>query len=187
MATLIIFIVFIAIIYSYISKGTNLTIKNLFSTYMNYLSNVKLFYSDANILLYRADKSGENFVFAIKNTSYPFTITDVFTLYDKAEKLHIHNKILITDYPVDASSAIYKKVREYKITVWNSNKLKSLVENEFNDSFESSTSSKTSSPLSTSNTSDDNCEIEEANDPIQDGSFNTHGIFSFLGNKPDRL
>lgn len=186
MSTLITIVAFCIIVYFSISK-TNASIKNLFSSYMNYLSNVKLFYSDAEILLYRADKSGENFVFAIKNNSSPFTIKDVSTLYDKSEKLHIHNKILITDYPVDSSSAIYKKVKEYQITIWNSKKLSNLIENEFNDSYDSSYKSKSSSPLTTSNTSDDTCDIEDSVDPIQDGAFNTHGIFSLLGNKPDRL
>lgn len=183
---IIIFFIFICI---YISKNANLSIRNLFSSYMNYLSNVNLFYSDGEILLYRADKDGENFIFALKNTSYHFSLKDVATLYEKAEKLHIHNKVLITDYPIDSSSAIYKKIKEYGITVWNSTKLTKLLENEFNDSYDTTkySSKHSSSALTTSDTSDDTCEIDEANDPIQDGTFNTHGIFSFLGNKPDHL
>lgn len=179
------FIIFFIFICYYILKNSNVGIKTLFSTYMNYMSNMKLLYSDGSILLYRGDKDGENFVFALKNNSSTFSSTDIYTLYEKAEKLHIHNKILITDYPIDSSSTIYKKVREYKIAVWNSSKLSSLINAEYGEN--SSYTPSSSSALKTSDTSDDNCDIDESNDPIQDGAFNTHGIFSLLGNKPDRL
>lgn len=183
MISFIVFIFFIVFITStYISTSSNLSIKVLFSKYMNYLSNAKLIYSNASILLYTGDKSGENFIFAVSNTSYPFSYKDICTLYEKAESLHIHNKILITDQTITTSSTLYKKLIEYDITIWNSKKLKSLM----NDA--DSNLSYSSSPLKTSDTSDDTCDIDDTPyDPIQDGSFNTHGIFSIFNNKIERL
>ncbi len=54
-------------------------------------SNVSIPYSDYSLTLCRGDKSGENFLFAIKNSFSPFSLQDVEKLYERAEKLHIHN------------------------------------------------------------------------------------------------
>ncbi len=144
-------------------------------------SNVSIPYSDYSLTLCRGDKSGENFLFAIKNSFSPFSLQDVEKLYERAEKLHIHNKILITDFPIDNTIITTKKLKEYEIDIWNSQKLASI-------STPNTSSTYDSSALKTSDTSDDNCYIEEdLEDPIQDGTFHTHSIFSIFNNKVDHL
>lgn len=139
-------------------------------------SNVVIAYSNYNITLYRGDKSGENFLFAVKNNPISFSLNDINIIYEKAEKLHIHNKIIITDFPISTSSTISEKLQEYGIEVWNRNKLKSIA------------LSTSTSALKTSDTSDDTCDIDEnLEDPIQDGTFNTHGIFSIFNDKTEHL
>ena len=44
-----------------------------------------------------------------------------------------------------------------------------------------------SSILETSDTSNDNCNIDESTSPIKYAKSDSNGIFSFLKNKPDRL
>lgn len=143
--------------------------------------NVSVAYSDYNITLYRGDRSGENFLFAIKNNSASFSLQDIENLYQKAEKLHIHNKILITDYPITNTSITPKKLKEYEIDIWDSSKLISI-------STTTSSSTYNSSALKTSDTSDDTCYIEESSDdPIQDGASHAHSIFSIFNNKTEHL
>lgn len=149
-----------------------------------HFSNVSILYSDYSITLCRGDKSGENFLFAIKNNSSSFSLQDIENLYEKAEKLHIHNRILITDLPINTTTIIAKKLKEYEIDIWNSTKLASISSPNTN----TSTSTYNSSALKTSDTSDDDCYIEEdLNDPIQDGTFHTHSIFSIFNNKTEHL
>lgn len=144
-------------------------------------SNVSIPYSDYSLTLCRGDKSGENFLFAIKNSFSPFSLQDIEKLYEKAEKLHIHNKILITDFPIDNTTITQKKLKEYEIDIWNSKKLASISEPHASSPYDSSA-------LKTSDTSDDNCYIEEdLDDPIQDGTFHTHSIFSIFNSKIERL
>lgn len=177
MAALIFYIIIIFFVFAALTKDTK-TSPSYLATYIinSRFSNVSTAYTDYNITLYRGDKSGENFLFAIKNGSSSFSLQDINILYEKAEQLHIHNRILITDFPVDNSSIISKKIKEYEIEIWDSSKLKSLG------------SSSSASALKTSDTSDDTCDIEEdSTDPIQDGAFKTHGIFSFFNNKTEHL
>lgn len=144
-------------------------------------SNVSIPYSDYSLTLYRGDKSGENFLFAIKNSFSPFSLQDVEKLYEKAEKLHIHNKILITDFPIDNTIITPKKLKEYEIDIWNNKKLANI-------STPNASSTYDSSALKTSDTSDDNCYIvEDLDDPIQEGALHTHSIFSIFDNKVDHL
>lgn len=143
-------------------------------------SNVSIPYSDYSLTLCRGDKSGENFLFAIKNNFSPFSLQDVEKLYEKAEKLHIHNKILITDFPINNTIITPRKLKEYEIDIWNSQKLASIST--------SNSSTYESSALKTSDTSDDNCYIvEDLDDPIQEGALHTHSIFSIFNNKVDHL
>ena len=66
-------------------------------------------------------------MFAIKNNSISFSLNDINTIYEKAERLHIHNRIIITDFPISSSSTISEKLQEYGIEVWNRNKLKNIA------------------------------------------------------------
>ncbi len=180
---IIIIVIFLIIISYYILKPNDMSLKSLFSEYIKSFSNVELFFSDNTISLYKGDKSGENFIFGLVKNSYLFSYKDIYTLYEKGEALHIHNKVLITDYPITPSSPTYKKIKNYEITVWDSEKLRKLVYNEYD-----SNSSYSTSPLNTSNTSDDTCDIDDdPYDPIQNGAFNTHSIFSIFNNKVDHL
>lgn len=131
-------------------------------------SNVSKVYTDIYITIYSCDKSGENFLFALQNRSSSFSLNDITHLYEKAEKLHIHNKILITDSSINPY--LSPKIEEYNIDVWNKEKLLEVCNQNSNYS---------SSPLKTSNTSDDTCEIDvNSNDPIKENpSFKFNDIF----------
>lgn len=184
--SIISFLFFIFIIVM-IAKSNNITLSS-YSSALKIIranfSNVSIPYSDYSVTLCRGDKSGENFLFAIKNNSSPFSLQDVENLYEKAEKLHIHNRILITDLPINNTTITPKKLKEYEIDIWNSTKLASISTPNTN----TSTSTYNSSALKTSDTSDDNCYIEEdLDDPIQDGTFHTHSIFSIFNNKTEHL
>lgn len=164
-------IIFVYILYSIKKKNLAFTIM---STITSYFNNAKTVYSDSNITLYTGDKFGNNFILAVKPNSTAFSSLDISTLYEKATQLHIHNKIIVTDIPLN-SSTTYRKLKEYEIEIWNSNKLNSFL-----------VSNTSTSPLQTSDTSDDTCDIEEdSNDPIQNGAFHTHSLFS--GNKIEHL
>lgn len=151
-------------------------------------ANVSVPYKDNTLTLYLGDKAGENFIFALQNNSSFFSLHDINNLYETAERLHIHNKILITDFPV--SPSILSKIEEYNIDVWNSLKLTNMFDSTSNTSYTSSTNTTVSSisVLKTSDTSDDTCEIDDNPfDPIQDGAYHTHGLFSIFKDKTEHL
>ena len=118
-----------------------------------------------------ASNRGDNYLFAIKRTSYPCSLFDITAIYEKAQKDHIHNVILLTKTTL--SKNILDKLKEYDIQVWDNNKLDSLI-----------FTTESTSILQTSDTSDDNCHIEpEQIDAIQEPK-------SFLENfleKPSKL
>lgn len=183
MTIFIIFIFFIIIVSIYI-KSTS-TSSYILQTLKSIFSNVVVLYSDSNITLCRGDKAGENFLFAITINNYSaISLQSIEILYNRAEKLHIHNKVIITDYVVDSSSNISKKLKEYEIDIWDRKKLLSISSTDdstFNSPYDSSV-------LKTSDTSDDTCYIDKnTDDPIQDGAFHTHGIFSIFNNKTEHL
>lgn len=201
MISAFVYIIIIIYIFSFFSKFVKL--QGLFDINFlkSYFSNVEKVYTTASMSLYKADRSGENFLFAIKNNSNPVTLSDLTTLYEIAEKYHIHNKVFVTEYQINNSSVLYKKIKEYEIQVWNSATIAKFTSytdttnnyiNPLKDKIKMSTSFNSSSqtsfsPIKTSDTSDDKCEIEEAFDPIQEGAFKTHGIFSIFRDKPDHL
>lgn len=137
-------------------------------------SNVEKVFSTSTMTLYKGDKSGENFLLAIKSPSRPTSKLDLSTIYDIAEKYHLHNKILFTNEKINSNPSLSKGLKEYDIRVLNSFDFQKIT-----------SSSESSSILETSDTSDDNCEIDESTSPIK--YQNSNGIFSFLKNKSDRL
>ena len=141
-----------------------------------YFSNVQKIFNTSNMSLYKGDKSGENFLLAIKSSPTLISKLDLSTIYDIAEKNHIHNKILFSDEYINPNSSLYKTLEMYEIQILNNYDFKRLVSNA--DSL---------SVLKTSNTSDDNCTIDESTNPIQYEKNTSYGILSFFKNKPDRL
>ena len=118
-----------------------------------------------------ASNRGDNYLFAFKRTTYPYSLFDITSIYEKAQKDHIHNVILLTKATLQKN--ILDKLKEYDIQVWDNNKLDSLI-----------FTTESTSILQTSDTSDDNCTIETNQvDAIQEPK-------SFLENfleKPTRL
>lgn len=146
-------------------------------------SNIKTVYSNSNLEIIIADKSGENYLFGVKNDYYGFTSINLNGLYEYAQKAHIHSIIIATYSPIGNSSPIYRLIREYGIEVWDYNKLLNLC-----TKFDATTDTEyRASVLSTSDTSNDTCPQDSSFDPIQDVHPKTTSIFSGLFNKPDRL
>lgn len=147
-------------------------------------SNISTVYSTSTFEMIKADRSGENYLFGIRKDSYGFTSSNITTLYEVAQRSHIHSVVIVTYTPIGNASPIYRLIKNYNIDVWDYKKLLNLTE-----SFDATTdTSYTDSVLQTSDTSDDTCKINtESYDPIQEGSPQTHSIFSGLFDRPEKL
>ena len=139
-------------------------------------SNIERVFSTSTMTLYKGDKSGENFLLAIKSPSRPTSKLDLSTIYDIAEKYHLHNKILFTNENISSNPSLNKGLKEYNIRALNSFDFQNIMNG-----------LGSSSILETSDTSNDNCNIDESTSPIKYEKSDSNGIFSFLKNKPDRL
>lgn len=145
-------------------------------TLKSYFTNLQKVFLTSSMTLYSGDKSGENFLIAVKFSNTPISSLDLSTIYDVAERYHLHSKLLLCNQTLTSDSPLYKKSKEYEIQILNSANFMKLLNGTESDSV-----------LTTSDTSDDVCDIDEPTDPIQNGAFNTHGIFSIFKDKPDRL
>jgi hypothetical protein len=87
-----------------------------------------------------------------------FSIMDINTIYEQAQKAHIHNVIILPLAYSAFSNTMLDKIKKYDIQVWDNNKINSLI-----------SSPNSSSVLSTSDTSDDKCHIDTNSfEPIQE-------------------
>lgn len=146
-------------------------------------SNISNVYSTSSLSIIRADKSGENYVFAVKKDATLFTVRDIEKVYAIAQGLHIHTIVIAVKAPITNTNSIYRKIREYNIDVWDIQKLTALA-----SEASSATSSHNYSVLRTSDTSDDKCHIDKNSfDPIQEKTLKPHSLFSGLFDKPDHL
>ena len=142
----------------------------------SYFSNVQKILIASNMILYKGDKAGENFLIAVKYSSTPISNLDVSKIYEISEKFHIHNKILLTNSAVASNPALIKTLKTYEIQVVNSLDFQKMINN-----------SKSNSVLKTSNTLDDHCKIDKPVNPIQYEKAHSYGILSLFRDKPDRL
>ena len=169
---------FIFIIYIYIKmlkifENQQLNGNNLDTLFkIQNFHNITNDYSVPGLLLIKANSHGENYLFAKKTNRVQFSLMDINMIYDKAQKEHIHN-IIILQSAYTFSNILLEKIKEYDIQIWDQHKINSLIY-----------SPNSNSILPTSNTSDDTCKIDTNQfDPIQKPR-------SFLENmlkKPDRL
>ena len=128
-------------------------------------SSIKTILNSSDLTLITADSHGENYLFALKVNSMPFSSTQMDSIYDRANKLHIHNVVIINKDAILPSSPLGKKIVDYNFEVWTLNKLISLARTSSN-----SNSTYTKSVLRTSDTSYDKCKIDDNPvDPIQHG------------------
>lgn len=167
-----IFIIYI--IYKKFAQKQNIT-----SNKLNALFNAQNFHnitkdmSVPGLLLITASSHGENYLFAQKNNMIQFSIMDINTIYERAQKTHIHNIVILPSAYSSFSNAMLEKIKKYDIQIWDNNKINSLI-----------SSPNSNSVLSTSDTSDDKCHISPSNfEPIQEPTSFWKNIF----NKPDRL
>ena len=168
------FIMFIVII-KFINTVREKSLPNQQKLMMNF-SNVQKLFTTSTMTIYKGDRSGENFLLAIKFPYKPISKLDLSTIYDIAEKNHLHNKILISNENVSSNPNLNKELKKYDIRIVNSL-----------DFQKNMGSSNSSSILTTSDTSDDHCNIDEPNNPIKYINSDSKGIFSIFRNKPDRL
>lgn len=142
-----------------------------------YFSNVeKIGNTSANMTFYRGDKAGENFLLAIKYWNIPLSNLDISAMYDVAQKFHLHSKIIFTNENINMNPSLVKKLKEYDVQVMNSADFKNLING-----------SNTVSVLKTSDTSDDDCPIDESTNPIKYEKSGVRSILSFFRDKPERL
>lgn len=167
-----IFIIYI--IYKKFAQKQNIT-----SNKLTTLFNAQNFHSinkDTSIpglLLITASSHGENYLFAQKNNMVQFSIMDINTIYEQAQKAHIHNVVILPLAYSAFSNTMLEKIKKYDIQIWDNNKINTLI-----------SSPNSNSVLSTSDTSDDKCQISPSNfEPIQEPTSFWKNIF----NKPDRL
>ena len=146
-------------------------------------SNISNVYSTSSLSIIRADKSGENYIFGVKKDASLFSARDIEKIYAIAHGLHTHTIVLAVKEPISKTNSIYRKIIEYKIDVWDIQKLSALASEQ-----SSANSSHHYSVLKTSNTSDDTCKIDKNSfDPIQEESLKPRSLFSGLFDKPDHL
>ena len=182
--TLIFYIFIFYLIYKnikpYLQSPYNLLYR-VFTTQQ--FSNISNVYSTSRLLIIRADKSGENYIFGVKKDNSLFTVNDLEKLYSIAQGLHVHTIVIATAQPITSTNSIYRRIREYRIDVWDAKKLAALAAEE-----SSATSSHNYSVLKTVDTSDDTCKIDTNSfDPIQESTLKPHSLFSGLFDRPDRL
>ena len=146
-------------------------------------SNIKTMQNSRTLTLITADSHGENYIFALKNDGSPYSSTELDSIYDKANKFHFHNVVIINKDSILPSSYLGKKIIEYNFEVWSLTKLISLARPSTDKS-----SSYTKSVLRTSDTSYDNCKIDNTPvDPIQHGPDKSRSLFGNWLRKPNRL
>lgn len=183
---IVLFIIFLA----FKKMGINLTDMTSTLSLLNkalktqQFSSIKTISSSSNLTLITADSHGENYLFALKPNTMPYSSTELDSIYDRANKFHIHNVVIINKDTVLPSSQLGKKIVEYNFEVWSLTKLISLARATSNNA----NSTYTKSVLRTSDTSYDKCKIDNTPvDPIQRGASKTHSLFSSPFRKPNRL
>ena len=174
----LIFIIFI--IYIFIKKYSVKTadLLNAILTKQQY-ANIRTIYRTNTLQLIGADNNGENFLFALKNTTDNFFLNDIIEIQRVAQMNHFHNVILVTLYSSITSEKARLKIKELDYKVWNGVKLRAMG---------NGTSGMTTNQggISTTQTTQSSLKKEESSyDPIQ---YNTKS--SWLKNLfkgPDRL
>ena len=184
MGALIFYIFIFYMIFKYAKTYTASPYSLLYKVFtVQQFSNISNVYSTSKLSIIRADCSGENYVFGVKRDNSLFTINDIEKIYSIAQGLHVHTIVIATTLPITSSNSIYRRIREYRIDVWDAKKLSALASEQ-----SSANSSHTYSVLRTSDTSDDTCHIDKNSyDPIQEETLKPHSIFSGLFDRPDRL
>ena len=184
MGVIIFYLIIIYIIYKNIKPHLQSPYTLLYRVFTTQqFSNISNVYSSSRLAIIRADKSGENYVFGVKKDNSLFTVNDIERLYSIAHGLHIHTVVIATSQPITSTNSIYRRIREYRIEVWDAKKLSALAREE-----SSATSSHNYSVLKTIDTSDDTCNIDTNSfDPIQEQTLKPHSLFSGLFDRPDRL
>lgn len=204
------FIFFIIIIILITNKSKNATGARVYPLLNRALSsqqftNIKTIYTSQGMNIITGDANGENFMFAFKNNSIQFTVNELTTLYEKSQKMHIHNVVIINSLKIAFNNMAQQKITDYNFDVWDLAKLTSLagvnntvntnINNKINSYTYSNNNTKSTthvnnsnSILRTSNTSDDKCKIDTNSfDPIQEDVDRKNSWFSNLFKKPERL
>ena len=178
----ILFIVFFIIKVTKSVNSTSIAVINKLNVALqrNQFTNRKTLMTNQFYTLITADTHGENYVFAVKNNTTQFNFQDIVSIYEMAQKAHIHNIVVLNHFNMAFYPGVAKKMKEYGIEVWDSNKLNELTGTK--------SATVTRSVLKTSDTSDDKCNISvSSDDPIQDFGEKKPSIFDRLFQKPDRL
>lgn len=130
-----------------------------------------------------ADCKGENFIFEVNIGPSIINKNDIIVFYNYAKSVHIHNMIVVANRD-QVSLDAQKEMAGFKIQLWDSGKLNSMLMEDRDDALGESTVSV----LQTSSVSEDKCEIDSSKfDPIQEGK-KADSIFSIgIFNKPDKL
>lgn len=204
------FIFFIIFIILIINKSKNVTNARIYpllnrSLKAQQFTNIKTIYTSQGMNIITGDANGENFMFAFKNNNVQFTANELTYLYEKSQKMHIHNIVIINSLKIAFNTMVQQKITDYNIDVWDLAKLTSLagvpntvttsVNNKINTYTYSNNTIKSTAHISnsnsilrTSNTSDDKCKIDTNSfDPIQEDVDRKNSWFSNLFKKPERL
>ncbi len=166
----------------------------------NQFTNKKTLVVNSYYKIIKADTHGENYVFAVTNDNARFNELDIKSIYEVAQKLHIHNIVIINQFKTQYPNNVLKIIEECEMEIWDLDKLNTLAGiSNTNDSpkaentsirneLSRQTPTITKSVLRTSNTSNDKCDINtDLDDPIQDFSETHTSILKRLFRKPDRL
>ena len=184
-------VIFIILIIYIAFKKSGINLSNITSTVSllnkalknQQFSNIKTMSNSHGLSLITADSHGENYLFVLKNISTPISFNELDYIYNIANKFHIHNVVIISKDSILPSSPLGKKIVDYNFEVWTIAKLVSLTHTSSNNN-----STYTKSVLRKSDTSYDNCKIDNTPvDPIQHGTSKSHSLLGNIFQKPNRL
>ena len=184
MVNSIILLIIIVFIISFSTKKNILPVNNFSPTYSllklvksGKFSNVKIVTKSNGIFIITANFLGDNYLFAAKNNS-KFSIYDIETINTISQNSHIHNVIIITPSLISSSTPVGQKIIDLGFENWNTEKLKSILNNNINNN-----------PIKTDSQSNvtDYIANEPEDNPIQHGKSNSHSLIGSIFRKPNRL
>lgn len=168
-------IIFGFIIYTIFKKYNNLSQIKLISALRNQgFSNIAIIHQNQTNCLIKAILHGDNYLFNIIKDNSTISHVTINSLVEYASKNHYHNTVLVPGNSVISDMA-KRTISKYSIEIWNSAKI-----NEF------AKSNQISSIIKTTPTQD-TCQIEESNDPIQNGAKANTIFGNLFHSKIDKL
>ena len=83
----------------------------------DFLKRLEKIYKTNELVLYKANENGEDFIIAVKSKFYPVSNLDLLTIADVAKKQHIYDKVIITNENLYSDPQLAQSLKDYEIEV----------------------------------------------------------------------